>query len=70
MTLVQWLRLSELAVKNKEQLPGPTGATVKAKKLHSVLNKNTGTNCLQLIREVHCEINATIADWAHTFGHC
>ena len=35
------------------------GVAVK-EKMHSVLNKNPGLNCLKLIRDVHCGINGKL----------
>jgi hypothetical protein len=28
--------------------------------MHSVLNKNSGLNCLKLIRDIHCGMNGVI----------
>jgi len=50
MTLVQCLGFTEEAVKCIEQVQGPLGLAVK-EKMHSVLNKNPGLNCKQLIRD-------------------
>lgn len=56
MTLVQSLEVIEEAVKRIEQVQGPLGVTVK-EKIHSVLNKNLGSNCLKSITDIHCGIN-------------
>lgn len=34
----------------------PMGVTIK-EKMHNVLNKNPGLNCLKLMRDIHCRIN-------------
>jgi len=38
---------------------GPLGVAVK-EKIHSVLHKNPGLDCLKLIKDTHCEINGVI----------
>jgi len=57
MTLVQSLGLIEEAEKCIVQ--GPLGVVVKEKR-HSVLHKNPGLDCLQLIRDTHYEMNGVI----------
>jgi hypothetical protein len=37
----------------------PLEVTVK-EKMNSVLNKNTDSNCLKLIRDIHCGMNGVI----------
>ncbi|KAL4112044.1 hypothetical protein QTP88_015892 [Uroleucon formosanum] len=59
MTLVQSLGLIEEAEKCIEQVQGPLGVAVK-EKMHSVLHKNPGLDCLKLIRDAHCEMNGVI----------
>ncbi|KAL4105015.1 hypothetical protein QTP88_020290 [Uroleucon formosanum] len=59
MTLVQSLGLIEEAEKCIEQVQGPLGVAVK-EKMHSVLHKNPGLDCLKLIRDAHCEMNRVI----------
>jgi hypothetical protein len=59
MTLVQSLGLIEEAEKCIEQVQGPLGVAVK-EKMHSVLHKNPGLDCLKLIRDAYCEMNGVI----------
>ena len=59
MTLVQSLRLIEEIKKCIEQVQRPLGVAVK-EKMHSVLHKNPGLDCLKLIRNIHCEMNGVI----------
>jgi hypothetical protein len=53
MTLVQSLGLVEKDIKCIEQVQRPFRVAVKVK-MHSVLNKNPGLNCLKLVKDIHC----------------